>query len=160
MALGLALLIGSDGTGATPASPLSDAEASAQVVDAADQIVDGAGLRDVDGGYAFVSCVNDQDPPNHAVVELNFAVPQGNPVRYLREVAAAMVRAGWQEAPTTAEHFGHKLTRGGLSAVFHQIDAHRELATMRISGECRNMTDHRADDPVWRELTDRWRPAG
>ena len=147
-----------DGNATAPVDPLSDAQATTEVVDAAGQVVGYAGLRDADGAYTFASCVNEQDPPYQAVVVMNFSLPQGNPVRYLREVATAMTQRGWREAPTAAEHFGHKLTKAGVTAVFHQSDTHRELATMRISGECRNMTDHRADDPAWRELTDQLQP--
>jgi hypothetical protein len=41
--------------------------------------------------------------------------------------------------------------------VFHRNPERSDLATMQVSGECRVMTDHHADDPVWTELTARLR---
>jgi hypothetical protein len=67
---------------------------------------------------------------------------------------------GWSEATTPAEHFGHKLTRDGLVAVVHRNPERADLATMRIYGECRVMSERRHDDPVCTELTDRLRRPG
>jgi hypothetical protein len=137
--------------------PLSDERASAQVVEAAVEITRRAELRDPAGGYAFRSCNNAHDPPYQAVVHMTFLLPQGNSVGYLSGVGAAMTALGWTEAATPAEHFGRKLTRSGVTAVFYRNPERTDLATMRIYGECRVVTDHRNDDPMWTELTDRLR---
>lgn len=140
-----------------PADPLGDGRASAQVVDAVVDVVRAAGLRDPAGGYAFRSCKNADDPPYQVVVDLNFAVPQGNSVSYLDDVASAMGLLGWTDTQLTTEHFGRKLTKAGLTAVVQRNPERTDLATMRVYGECRVVTDHHADDPVWTELTTRLR---
>jgi hypothetical protein len=143
-----------------PADPLTDDRASAQVVDAVVDIVSTAGLRDPAGGYAFRSCTNADDPPYQVTVDMTFTVPQGDSVGYLDDVATAMVSLGWTDTASPGEHFGRKLTRAGLTSDFHRNPERIDLATMRVSGECRVVTDHHADDPVWTELTARLRQVG
>ncbi|MGV0717591.1 hypothetical protein ABQE93_19515 [Mycolicibacterium sp. XJ662] len=128
------------------AEPLTDEQAAAQVVDAARQIVAAAQLQRLAGGYAYMSCKNVDEPPYQAVFHLNFAYPQDN-WRYLADVAAAMAEHGWAQAPTTAERFGHKLTKDGVLAVLHRQDD--GVAVLRLYGECRNTGDHRDDNPAW-----------
>jgi hypothetical protein len=140
-----------------PANALTDEQASAQVVDAVVDVVGTAGLRDPAGGYAFRSCKNADDPPYQVTVDMTFAVPQGNSVGYLDAVAKAMVGLGWTDAESLSEHFGRKMTRAGLTSVFHRNPESLDLATMSVSGECRVVSDHHADDPVWTELTARLR---
>ena len=140
-----------------PADPLTDDQASAQVVDAVVDVVKTTGLRDAAGGYAFRSCKNADDPPYQVTVNMTFTLPQGNSVAYLNGVATAMSGLGWTDTGSPSEHFGRKLTRAGLTAVFHRNPERSDLATMQVSGECRVMTDHHADDPVWTELTARLR---
>jgi hypothetical protein len=135
--------------------PMTDAQAEDQVLASARQIVSAAQLQDVTGGYAFVSCQNETDPPYQATVYLNFRLLQNNSVRYLRDVGASLVANGWVQAASTGEHFGQKLTRGGVTAVFYQSDNDTDFATMRLYGECRNTADHRHDNPAWKEVTDR-----
>ena len=120
----------------------------------AKEIVRVAQLREATGGYIFVSCKNEQ-PPYQAAVYMNFQLPHANSVKYLREVAADMVAHGWKEAPTTGEHFGKKLNKDGATAVFYRNPDDPDYGTMRLYGECRNMTDHRRDNPAWTEVTDR-----
>jgi hypothetical protein len=134
--------------------PMTDAQSVGQVLTSARQIRGIADLQDVSGGYAFVSCQNETEPPYQAVIYLNFALPQNNSVKYLRDVAASLTAHGWTPAASTAEHFGQKLTRDGVTAIFYRnLDDHG-FATMKLYGECRNTADHRNDNPVWREVTD------
>lgn len=133
------------------AQPLSDEQAAAQVVDAARQAVAAAHLRQPTGGYAYLSCKNADEPPYQAVLHLTFVLPQDN-WRYLDDVAASMAGHGWVPAPTTAERFGAKLTRAGVTAVLQRQDAGADVATMRLYGQCRNLGDHRDDNPVWTEV--------
>ncbi len=44
-----------------------------------------AQLRGATGGYTYVSCKNEHDPPYQAAVYINFQMPQVNSVKYLRE---------------------------------------------------------------------------
>jgi hypothetical protein len=142
-----------------PANPLTDERASAEVIDAALELTDAAGLRDPAGGYAFRSCNTSDGPPYRATVQMTFTVPRGNSIDYLNGVASAMVGLGWANADARAEHFGRKLTRAGLTAVFYRNTERTDVATMGVTGECRVIGDHRADDPAWIELTDRLRAA-
>jgi hypothetical protein len=135
--------------------PMTDVQAEDQVLASAKQIVGVAQLQDVTGGYAFVSCQNESDPPYQAAVYLNFRLLQDNSVKYLREVGASMIAHGWVPSASTGEHFGQKLTRDGVTAIFYQSVNDADFGTMRLYGECRNTADHRHDNPVWKEVTDR-----
>jgi hypothetical protein len=132
--------------------PMSDAQAAGQVVASAKQIVSAAQLRDATGGYSFVSCKNESEPPYQVTVYMTFRLPQNNSVKYLNDVAASLVAHGWTPAPVMDEHFGHKLTKDGVTAMFYR-NGGTEFATMRLYGECRNTGDHRNDNPAWTELT-------
>ena len=134
--------------------PMTDAQAAGQVLASARQIVETARLQQVTGGYAFVSCKNENEPPYQAAVYLNFLLPQNNSVSYLRDVGAALIANGWAPAASTGEHFGQKMTRDGVTAIFYRSVNDTNFATMRLYGECRNVADHRNDNPVWREVSD------
>jgi hypothetical protein len=134
--------------------PMTDAQAAGQVVASAKQIVSVAQLREASGGYAFVSCQNANEPPYQVTVYMKFRLPQSNSVQYLRDVAASLVAHGWAPAGSTGEHFGQKLTKDGVTAIFYRSVYETDFATMRLYGECRNTADHRNDNPVWREVTD------
>jgi hypothetical protein len=135
------------------AEPLSDAQAVEQVVNSAKQIVAAAQLQDATGGYAFVSCTNEDEPPYQVALYMSFRLPHNDWVRYLHDVAAAMIADGWADSPAMAEHFGQKLTRDGVTSVFHRSLVDRRVATMRVYGECRNTADHRDDNPAWTEVS-------
>ncbi len=153
------VFLGHPGTDAVrlQGEPMTDAAAAAQVVDSAKQIVRTAQLHGATGGYAFVSCKNTTEPPYQVAVYMNFALPQSNSVKYLRDIGAAMVANGWTRAATTDEHFGQKLTKDGVTAIFYgsgnDTDV-TDVATMRLYGECRVAADHRNDNPVWTEISD------
>src|SRR5215213_5733576 len=132
---------------------LTDAQASAEVVQSARQIVNVAQLREVTGGYAFVSCRNESEPPYQVALYMNFRLPQGDSIKYLHDVAAAVTANGWSNAPALAEHFGYKLTRNGVTSTFYRNPNDANFGNMRLYGECRVAADHRHDDPVWTEVT-------
>jgi hypothetical protein len=134
--------------------PLTDAQAAGQVVASAKQIVGIAQLHGATGGYAFVSCQNKNEPPYQVAFYMNFALPKDNSVEYLRDVAAAMAARGWSPAPAMGEHFGEKLTKDGVTAIFYGSNNDTGVATLRLYGECRDTADHRNDNPVWTEVTD------
>ena len=138
-------------------APMTDAQAAGQVVAAARQIVSTAQLQDATGGYAFVSCKNESEPPYQAAIYMSFRLPQSNSVKYLRDVGASMAAHGWAPAASMGEHFGQKLTRDGVTAIFYRSINDADFATMRLYGECRNTADHRNDDPVWTEVTEQLR---
>ena len=134
--------------------PMTDAQAAGQVVASAKQIVSLAQLQDATGGYAFVSCKNENEPPYQAAIYMSFRLPQSNSVKYLRDVAASMAAHGWTPAASMGEHFGQKLTKDGVTAIFFRSVNDTDFATMRLYGECRNTGDHRNDNPAWTEVTD------
>ena len=134
------------------AAPLTDQQSRDQVVDAARQIVTAAQLRGVTGGYTFLSCTNEHDPPYHAAMYLNFQMPGSDAVKHIREIATAMVAHGWHDAASMGEHFGRKLTKDGVTSTFHQNLDDAGFGTMRIYGECRNTADHRNDNPAWTDI--------
>jgi hypothetical protein len=135
-------------------APMTDAQAAGQVLASARQIVHMARLQDATGGYAFVSCKNENDPPYQAAIYMSFRLPQSNSVKYLRDVAASMAANGWAVAASMGEHFGQKLTKDGVTAIFYRSVTDANFATMRLYGECRNTADHRNDNPVWTEVTE------
>lgn len=122
------------------------------MVTSAKETVAAAHLHGATGGYAFVSCENEQVPPYQAALYMNFQLPQDNPMRYLRDVAAAMIVRGWTESPAMGEHFGQKLTKDGVTSVLYRNPSDRGFATMRLYGQCRNSADHRDDNPAWTEV--------
>jgi hypothetical protein len=134
--------------------PMTDAQAAGQVIASARQIVGAAQLQDVTGGYTFVSCQNESEPPYQVTVYLNFRLPHSNSVKYLRDVGTALTAHEWTAAASTGEHFGQKLTRDGVTTIFYSSGSETDFATMRLYGECRNTADHRNDNPAWREVTD------
>lgn len=133
--------------------PLTDEQAVEQVVGSARKVVDAARLQDATGGYSFVSCATQNGPPYQAALYMSFTLLHSDWARYLNEVASAMIADGWTDAPTKAEHFGRKLTSGGVTAVLQRNPDDPTNATMRLYGECRNTTDHRNDDPAWTEVS-------
>jgi hypothetical protein len=79
LVLGTGFLVTDDsGAGAVDVRgvALTDDEAAAQVVDSARQVVTAAQLRDVTGGYSFVSCTNENEPPYQAALYMNVRLPQ------------------------------------------------------------------------------------
>ncbi|MGX9791926.1 hypothetical protein [Mycobacterium sp. MMS18-G62] len=142
---------GADAVGVQDA--MTDAQAAAAVVGSAKQIVNVAQLRDVTGGYAFMSCRNESEPPYQVALYMNFHLPQGDSTKYLHDVAAAMIANGWSNAPSAAENFGYKLTNNGVTSIFYRDPNDANFGNMRLYGECRVAADHRHDDPVWTEVT-------
>ena len=135
------------------ADAMSDEQAVAQVVDSARQIVSAAGLQDATGGYTFMSCESESQPPYQAAFYLTFHLPHSDWARRLRDIESAMTAHGWSESEAMGEHFGQKLTKDGVTSVFYPNTDGKDFASMRLYGQCRNMSDHRADNPAWIDVT-------
>lgn len=135
------------------AAAMTDEQSLKQVVDSARQIVDAAQLREVNGSSVFLSCTSLHDPPYQAAAYLNFLLPETNSIKRTREIGAAMLAHGWQQAPSLGEHFGMKLTKDGVTSTFHENPDDPRFGTMRIYGECRNTSDHRNDNPAFTDIT-------
>lgn len=140
-----------------PSDPLHPEQATVEAVDAVLDIVGAADLRAPAGAYSLQSCSTAGGAPYRVVVNLTFAVPQGNPPGYLNEVAFAMRESGWSDAATAAPHFGHKLTADGLTSTFYRNGERTDLATMTVDGECRVIDVERPT--AWVDLTARLRAA-
>ena len=127
--------------------PLSDEQAMAQVVKAARQIVRVAGLREVTGGFMFEACNDQGRPPYRGHVEMSFAIPPGSTrIAYFRQIAAAMVRRGWNEGPPPGMcPFGEAVHNQAVMVVICHASGNTTRGSVQVSGECRNMTDHRRD---------------
>jgi hypothetical protein len=87
---------------------LSDEQVMAQVVSAAREIVQEAGLSEVTGGFVFEACNDQGAPPYRGRVDMSFAVAGGvETEQQCREIAEAMVRRGWTRgAPSGKRPFG------------------------------------------------------
>ena len=134
--------------------PMTDAQAAGQVVASAKQIVSTAQLHDAAGGYAFVSCKNENEPPYQVAIYMTFRLPQSNSVKYLRDIGASMVAHGWTPAGVDGRALRPEADQDGVTAIFYRSVNDMGFATMRLYGECRNTADHRNDNPVWTEVTD------
>jgi hypothetical protein len=128
-------------------SPLSDAEATAQVVEAARQMVRTAGLVDVTGAFSFESCNDQGEPPYRGRVDMSFAAPAGvEPEAFFVQVAATMVAQGWHEGPPAGKRpFGVVVHTDTVMAVIGRACGDGSRGSVQLCGQCRNMTDHRTD---------------
>jgi hypothetical protein len=127
--------------------PLSDAEAMAQVVEAARQMVRAAGLADVTGAFLFESCNDQSEPPYRGRVDMSFSTPDGIvPEAFFEKVAATMVARGWFEGPPPGKcPFGVVVHTDTVMAVIGRACGPGSRGAVQLCGQCRNMTDHRSD---------------
>ncbi len=138
-----------------PAHPISDGQSAAQVIEPARQIVQSIGLRKTTAEFLLMSCKGHDDPPYQGAIYLNFAVPPDvSGDEYFRAIRTALVSRGWKEGlPPTRYVYGATLTRNDVTAMVYQERDIPELGVMRLYGECRNMTYHRADPTAWTDIT-------
>jgi hypothetical protein len=137
--------------------PLSDEQALAQVVEPARQFVRAARLRDVSGGFSFESCNDQGDPPYRGRVEMSFAMPDAvEPDAHFKQIAVTMVEHGWAEGPPHGTRpCGVVIHTETVMAVIGRASGVVERGSIRLCGQCRNMTDHRNDGKtVGTDITD------
>lgn len=137
-------------------NPLSDDEATAQVIDVGRQLRTVANLQDVSGGFSFESCNDQGQPPYRGTVSMSSRLPAGVDVNtYARQVADAMVAAGWTDGPPPGSHsYGTVIHQGGVTVIMGVANV-PNLLEINISGECRNTTNHRDDGKtIGRVMTD------
>lgn len=150
-----------------PASPLSDDQAEAQVVDAAKQIAQLVSLPDMYGGFSFESCNDQGDPPYRGVVEISFKLPlddrkgypaEVDPDALFNRIAATMVAHSWTDGPPPGLHpNGRVINKNGVMAVM-SWGPNPGWSRIQLYGECRNMTDHHNDGKTnWVRITDQLR---
>lgn len=137
-------------------NPLSDDEATAQVIDVGRQLRTVANLQDVSGGFSFESCNDQGQPPYRGTVSMSSRLPAGVDVNtYARQVADAMVAAGWTDGSPPGSHsYGTVIHQGGVTVIMGVANV-PNLLEINISGECRNTTNHRDDGKtIGRVMTD------
>lgn len=143
-----------------PADPISDEQSRAQVVDPAQQIVSSNDIHPTSAGYMLMSCRDRKDPPYQGAIYLTFALPTVPADAYFRSIAAALTARGWTEGLPPNEHvFGSTFTRNGVTMTIYRRDDDPGFGVLRLHGECRNITDHRADPTTWVDITDRFKSA-
>jgi len=130
-----------------PDHPLTDQEAIAQVVDPAKQIAKVAALQEVSGGFSWESCNDQGEPPYRGRVDMTFVVPAGaDHGAYFQQVADTMVAHGWSAGAPPGEHlFGAVIHQNGVVASIGVSPFQGADGAVQLSGECRNMNDHRRD---------------
>lgn len=143
----------------SPAVPLSDEQTMAQVVGAARQVVGAGRLNNVAGTYLLQSCRNDTEPPYQGSAYVDFDLPSitGTPA-FFRELAATLTARGWTEGLAPKNNPGGKvMVKDGVSATFYRNPDVEGRGVLQIYGQCRNVTDHRADTTGFVKITDRLR---
>jgi hypothetical protein len=137
-----------------PARPFTDAQAMTQVVEPARQIGGIAHLQRPSGGYTLLSCKNETDPPYQGAVFITFELPP-DALSYYQNVASAMIGRGWSEGQSPNRNMPAKmLTKDGVTAIFTRNNDDIRVGTVRVYGECRDISDHRRDTTAWVDITD------
>ena len=165
-ALGLCLVLGVgfitlhrlDQRGVAPdpaAQPLSDDQARQQVMEAARQFVGAGELPAATGTYALTSCSAEDAPPYQGAVYVNFDIPRIAEMQaFFSDIAQAMTARGWTEGMQPNRHpDGRVLTKDGLVAVYHRDPEQPGRGVLQIHGECRTVTDHRADTTGFTDIS-------
>jgi hypothetical protein len=139
----------------SPRNPITDVQAKEQVLGSARQLVRAGGLRAASGTYILVSCAPDDLPPYQGSVYLNFDTPTITETpAYFRAIARSLTKRGWTEGVAPGRHpGGHPLVKDGVTAVYYRHPDVPRRGVLQIYGECRDMTDHRADPSGFTDIT-------
>jgi len=139
----------------SPRNPITDVQAKEQVLGSARQLVRAGGLRAASGTYILVSCAPDDLPPYQGSVYLNFDTPTITETpAYFRAIARSLTKRGWTEGVAPGRHpGGHTLVKDGVTAVYYRHPDVPRRGVLQIYGECRDMTDHRADPSGFTDIT-------
>src|SRR5689334_9895022 len=116
---------------------LSDEQAMAQVVSAARQIVEAAGLREVTGGFLFESCNDQGAPPYRGRVDMSFAVPpEVSCDEHCQRIVSAMVAQGWTPgAPEGKRPFGAAVHTDEVMAIVSRAPADSARGAVQVCGQ-------------------------
>jgi hypothetical protein len=142
-------------------TPLSDEQTKAQVVNPAKEIARANALQRITGGFSFEACNDQREPPYRGLVEMGFALPKGmEPDTYFSQIAKTMVGQGWTSGPPAGKRpFGTVIHKGPIMAIMGQHPVAKEKGYVQLSGECRNMVDHRNDGKTLAEdITNQLQP--
>ena len=138
-----------------PANPLTDEQTRAQVIDPAKQIAKTAGLQNVSGVFGWESCNDQGDPPFRGRLDVSFDVPAGSDQNaYFEQIASRMLGHGWSDGPPPGKRpFGRVIHTDAVMAIIGRSSGTLKSGSVELSGECRNMGDHRHDGK-WYDVTD------
>ncbi len=128
--------------------PMPDPASMQQVILPAREFVVLNRLQDVSGGFGWVACGGQDEALYYGEVQMSFLLPKGvDEDRYLEQIVKMMVSHGWADGPAPGDRsFGTLLHTNEVRASIAGGDMYnRERGTIRLSGECRNTNDHRAD---------------
>ncbi|OBH16797.1 hypothetical protein [Mycolicibacter sinensis] len=125
---------------------LTDEQSRAQVVEPAKQIVRAAGLHDFTASFRFESCNDQNEAPYRGVATVIFTFPtDADEQTYIGQVAATMTGLGWEDGPPAGKMpYGRVLHRGQMMAIMAPEPDHPRFGSLKIYGECRNLTDQRS----------------
>ena len=126
--------------------PMPDQASIQQVIDPAKEFVVLNQLQDVTGSFGWVACGGQNEPRYYGEVRMFFLLPKDiDGKQYVRQIAKMMVSHGWMDGPAAADRsFGTLLHTNEVRAAITGGDSvYRETGKIRLSGECRNITDHR-----------------
>lgn len=132
---------------------LNDEQTRAQVVEPAKQIVQAAQLHDFTASFRFESCNDQNEAPYRGVAEVVFTFPaDADQQAYIDHIAVTMTGLGWSEGPPAGKMpYGRVLHQGQLMAIMAPEPDHPRFGSIDIYGECRNLTDQRAQDGLSRQ---------
>ncbi|MGH3675303.1 MAG: hypothetical protein ACRDU5_06110 [Mycobacterium sp.] len=142
-------------------TPLSDEQAKAQVVNPANEIARAAQLQGITGGFSFEACNDQGEPPYRGLVEMGFALPTDmEPTTFFEQIAKTMVGQGWTDGPPPGKRpFGTVIHKGPIMAIMGRHPTYKENGYVQLSGECRNMVDHRNDGKtIAEDITEQLQP--
>lgn len=128
--------------------PMPDAASMQQVIQPAREFVILNELQDATGTFGWVACGGQNEALYYGEVRLTFLLPKDvDEDRYLRQIVKMMVSHGWMDGPAAGDRsFGMHVHTNEVRAAINGGDVYaRERGTIRLSGECRNTNDHRAD---------------
>lgn len=127
------------------ATPISDEDSRAQVVDAAKELVRAANLDVTYANLQWEWCNDQGEPPFRTKIEIAFVVPPGMTAQEFGATVASTAAAqpGWAPGPPPGNHAAGDIVRkGGVWAVVGPGN-YPQRGGIEIFGECRNMNDHR-----------------
>lgn len=137
-------------TSGPTAPPPSDEQSRAEVVDAAKELVQVAGLRITYASFQWEWCNDQGEPPFHGRVDLAWEVPAGTTGQaFSEQIAATAARQpGWAPGPPPGfQPAGDVVHKGGVMVVVGPGN-YPERGAVQVFGECRNMNDHRDDNQI------------
>lgn len=141
-----------------PASPMTDEQSRAQVVQSAQHIVITTGLQTSSAGYSLMSCKDRDDPPYQGSIFLTFSLPAAARAdTYFSRIAATLADQGWIEGIAPNNHtFAKTLTKDAVTVIIYRHDDEPGLGVLRVYGQCRDTSDHRRDANTWTDVTDQF----